>query len=70
MNYTLEEYASDIVYNIMDVCDDEKVPHPNIVSESGRAIVAHHSGARRAGLRAPSRRRRSSRASSRRAITS
>src|SRR5436305_5685380 len=43
MNYTLEEYASDIVYNIMDVCDDERVPHPNIVSESGRAIVAHHS---------------------------
>ncbi len=43
MNYTLEEYASDIVYNIMDVCDDESVPHPNIVSESGRAIVAHHS---------------------------
>jgi arginine decarboxylase len=43
MNYTVEEYATDIVYNIMDVCDDEKVPHPNIVSESGRAIVAHHS---------------------------
>src|SRR5438128_2125782 len=43
MNYTVEEYASDIVYNIMDVCDDEGVPHPNIVSESGRAIVAHHS---------------------------
>jgi len=43
MNYTLEEYASDIVYNIMDVCNDEQVPHPNIVSESGRAIVAHHS---------------------------
>lgn len=43
MNYTVEEYASDIVYNIMDVCDDEKVPHPNIVSESGRATVAHHS---------------------------
>jgi arginine decarboxylase len=43
MNYTIEEYASDIVYNIMDVCGDEKVPHPNIVSESGRAIVAHHS---------------------------
>jgi arginine decarboxylase len=43
MNYTVEEYARDIVYNIMDVCDDEKVPHPNIVSESGRAIVAHHS---------------------------
>src|SRR6185436_15441475 len=43
MNYSVEEYASDIVYNIMDVCDDEKVPHPNIVSESGRATVAHHS---------------------------
>src|SRR6266496_1828632 len=43
MNYTVEEYASDIVYNIMDICDDERVPHPNIVSESGRAIVAHHS---------------------------
>jgi arginine decarboxylase len=43
MNYSLEEYASDIVYNIMDICDDEKVPHPHIVSESGRATVAHHS---------------------------
>ncbi|HEY8181188.1 MAG TPA: biosynthetic arginine decarboxylase [Thermoanaerobaculia bacterium] len=43
MNYTIEEYASDIVYSIMDVCDDERVPHPHIVSESGRAIVAHHS---------------------------
>ncbi len=42
-NYTLHEYARDIVYNIMDVCDSEKVPHPTIVSESGRAIVAHHS---------------------------
>jgi arginine decarboxylase len=43
MNYTVEEYARDVVYNITDICDDEKVPHPNIVSESGRAIVAHHS---------------------------
>lgn len=43
MNYTVEEYARDVVYNIADVCDDEKVPHPHIVSESGRAIVAHHS---------------------------
>jgi arginine decarboxylase len=43
MNYSIEEYASDVVYNIMDVCDEERVPHPNIVSESGRAIVAHHS---------------------------
>ncbi len=43
MNYTLQEYARDVVYNIMDVCDSEEVPHPIIVSESGRAIVAHHS---------------------------
>lgn len=43
MNYSVEEYASDIVYNIADICDDEKVPHPTIVSESGRATVAHHS---------------------------
>ena len=43
MNYTLQEYARDVVYNIIDVCESEKVPHPIIVSESGRAIVAHHS---------------------------
>jgi hypothetical protein len=43
MNYTLQEYARDVVYNIIDVCDSEKVLHPIIVSEGGRAIVAHHS---------------------------
>lgn len=43
MNYSVEEYARDIVHNIADICDEEKVPHPHIVSESGRAIVAHHS---------------------------
>ncbi len=43
MNYSLQEYARDIIYNVMDVCDSEKVEHPIIVSESGRAIVAHHS---------------------------
>ena len=42
-NYSLQEYANDIVWNIMDVCDSEGVAHPAIVSESGRAIVAHHS---------------------------
>ncbi len=42
-NYTLQEYARDVVYNIMDVCDSEGVAHPVIVSESGRALVAHHS---------------------------
>ncbi len=42
-NYTLGEYARDIVYNIMDVCDSEGVEHPIIVNEGGRALVAHHS---------------------------
>jgi arginine decarboxylase len=42
-NYTLQEYTNDIVYYLADVCNAEKVPHPEIVSESGRAIVAHHS---------------------------
>ncbi|HIJ89836.1 MAG: biosynthetic arginine decarboxylase [Desulfobulbaceae bacterium] len=43
INYSLNEYARDIVYNIMDVCDSQGVEHPVIVSESGRAVVAHHS---------------------------
>ena len=43
MNYSIDEYARDIVGNIADICDEERVPHPNIVSESGRAIVAQHS---------------------------
>ena len=42
-NYSLQEYANDIVYYIADVCNAENVPHPDIISESGRAIVAHHS---------------------------
>ncbi|MEY4387704.1 MAG: Biosynthetic arginine decarboxylase [Verrucomicrobiota bacterium] len=42
-NYTLQEYTNDIVYYVAEVCNAEKVPHPNLVSESGRAIVAHHS---------------------------
>src|SRR5947209_531396 len=42
-NYSLQEYANDVVWNIMDVCDSENVAHPAIVSEGGRAIVAHHS---------------------------
>ena len=42
-NYNLSEYASDIVSTLKDICDEEGVDHPNIVSESGRAISAHHS---------------------------
>jgi len=43
VNYTLEEYANDVVYHLQSVCDEAKVPHPTIISESGRAIVAYHS---------------------------
>ena len=43
VNYTLQEYANDVVYHVQTVCDDAKVAHPTIVSESGRATVAHHS---------------------------
>ncbi len=43
MNYTMQEYANDVVYHIQAICDEAEVPHPNIISESGRAIAAHHS---------------------------
>ncbi len=43
MNYTVQEYANDVVFSIKEICDADNVPHPNIVSESGRAIAAHHS---------------------------
>ncbi len=43
VNYSLNEYARDIIYNIMDVCDLEKVSHPIVINESGRAVVSHHS---------------------------
>ncbi|MFN7684725.1 MAG: biosynthetic arginine decarboxylase [Oligoflexia bacterium] len=43
INYSLQEYVADVVYSIKEICDAEEVPVPNIVSESGRALVAHHS---------------------------
>jgi arginine decarboxylase len=43
MNYSLEEYASDVVSQIAETCNARNVPHPDIVTESGRALVAHHS---------------------------
>ena len=42
-NYSMQEYANDIVGAIMDVCEEDQIAHPIIVSESGRAITAHHS---------------------------
>ncbi len=43
MNYTMEEYARDVVANIRDICTATRVAMPDIVSESGRAVVAPHS---------------------------
>jgi arginine decarboxylase len=43
MNYTLSEYVQDVVYSIQEVCLSEGVSEPHIVSETGRALVAHHS---------------------------
>src|SRR5437867_12898897 len=43
VNYTLQEYANDVVYHIQNVCDEAQIPHPTIVTESGRAIAAYHS---------------------------
>lgn len=43
VNYTLQEYANDVVFRIRSVCDECGVPHPTIISESGRAVVAYHS---------------------------
>jgi arginine decarboxylase len=42
MNYTLEEYARDVVYHVAQACNEADVPHPAIVTESGRALTAHH----------------------------
>ncbi|MBS0417355.1 MAG: biosynthetic arginine decarboxylase [Proteobacteria bacterium] len=43
MNYTLNEYASDVVYRIASVCNARNIAHPMIISESGRAVAAYHS---------------------------
>ncbi len=43
VNYTVEEYANDVVYQIKNICDEAGVECPNIISESGRATVAHYS---------------------------
>ncbi|MBF0493106.1 MAG: biosynthetic arginine decarboxylase [Deltaproteobacteria bacterium] len=43
MNYTLEEYVDDVVSTLQQICQDEQVAEPHIISESGRAITSHHS---------------------------
>lgn len=42
MNYSIQEYANNVVYTIADMCNQHDLPHPRIVTESGRAITAHH----------------------------
>ncbi|HUH04484.1 MAG TPA: biosynthetic arginine decarboxylase [Kofleriaceae bacterium] len=42
INYSVQEYANDVVFTIQQVCDEAEVPHPVIISESGRAVAAHH----------------------------
>lgn len=43
MNYTVQEYANNVVFHVQSVCDEANVPHPQLISESGRAVAAHHS---------------------------
>jgi arginine decarboxylase len=43
MNYSVQEYANDVVYTIKTICDEESVPVPTLVTESGRAVTAYHS---------------------------
>jgi arginine decarboxylase len=43
MNYSIQEYANDSVSAIVDACQKHNLPHPNIITESGRSLTAHHS---------------------------
>ena len=42
MNYTVEEYAREVVYAVLERCEEAGIEHPGIITESGRATVAHH----------------------------
>ena len=43
MNYSIQEYANDAIYSLVDACDKNDLRHPNIITESGRSLTAHHS---------------------------
>lgn len=43
INYSIQEYVNDAVSNVVDACEKNELPHPNIITESGRSITAHHS---------------------------
>ena len=42
VNYTIQEYANDIIYSLAEACRENEVPMPHVISESGRALTAHH----------------------------
>jgi arginine decarboxylase len=41
-NYSMQEYANNIIYTLIDICNKHDLPHPNVITESGRALTAHH----------------------------
>jgi arginine decarboxylase len=43
INYSIQEYVNDSIYTLVDVSDKNNIPHPNIITESGRSLTAHHS---------------------------
>lgn len=43
VNYSMQEYVNDVLYQIMEAADKNELPHPNIITESGRSLAAHHS---------------------------
>ena len=43
MNYSIQEYVNDSVYQLVDACNKNGIKHPNIITESGRSLTAHHS---------------------------
>jgi arginine decarboxylase len=42
VNYSIQEYANDVVYTLAEACREAEIPMPHIISESGRALTAHH----------------------------
>ena len=42
MNYSLQEYANDVIYTLAEACRELELPMPHVISESGRALTAHH----------------------------
>lgn len=42
VNYSIQEYANNIIYTIGEFCNERNIPHPNVITESGRAMTAHH----------------------------